>query len=90
MFLQTNMVKYDADWEIMNIYENLQIVWSQFFSGYYSFIGLLQISTSLSVFRFVANEYKSIAIWSLSTIHNTWSNIRWTIPNVKKQLFAVT
>jgi hypothetical protein len=25
-----NMVKYDTDWEIKNIYENLQIVWSQF------------------------------------------------------------
>jgi hypothetical protein len=27
VFLQINRVKYDVDWEIMNIYENLQIVW---------------------------------------------------------------
>jgi len=26
------MVKYYADWEITNIYENLQTVWSQFFT----------------------------------------------------------
>jgi hypothetical protein len=32
MYLQINKVKYDADWEIKNIYENLQIVWSQFFT----------------------------------------------------------
>ncbi len=30
MCLQINTVKYNANWEIMNIYENLQIVWSQF------------------------------------------------------------
>ncbi len=59
MYLQINMIKYDADWEIMNIYENLQIVSSQFFTEmYYSFIfGLLQISIGLSVFGFLANEY---------------------------------
>jgi hypothetical protein len=35
---------------------------------YYSFIlGLLQISIGLSVFGFIANEYKQIAIWSLLT-----------------------
>jgi hypothetical protein len=59
VYLQINMIKYDADWEIMNIYENLQIVSSQFFTEmYYSFIfGLLQISIGLSVFGFLANEY---------------------------------
>jgi hypothetical protein len=30
--LQINMVKYDVDREIMNIYENFQIVWSHFFT----------------------------------------------------------
>ncbi len=33
-----NTVKYDADWEITNIYENLQIVWSQFFTDMLLFI----------------------------------------------------
>ncbi len=32
------MVKYNADWEITNIYENLQIVWSQFFTNMLLFI----------------------------------------------------
>jgi hypothetical protein len=32
MYLQINMVKYNAEQEIMNTYENVQIVWSQFFT----------------------------------------------------------
>ena len=61
MYLQINMVKYDADWEIMNIYENLQIVWSQFFTDMLLFIfGLLWISIGLLVFRFVASKYKHL------------------------------
>ncbi len=46
MYLQINAVKYDTDWENMNIYENLWIVWS-----------LLRISIGSSVFGFGANEY---------------------------------
>jgi hypothetical protein len=38
MYLQINTVKYNADQEIMNAYENLQIVWSQFFSNKLIFI----------------------------------------------------
>ncbi len=38
MFLQINMLKYDAEWEIMNTYENLQIVLSQFFTSKLIFI----------------------------------------------------
>jgi len=37
---------------------------------------LLQISIGLSVFGFVANEYKRITIRSLLTIRNIWSGIR--------------
>ncbi len=29
MYLQINTVVYDTDWEIENIYENSQIIWSQ-------------------------------------------------------------
>jgi len=32
MYLQIKTVKYNADQEIMNTYENLQKVWSQFFT----------------------------------------------------------
>ncbi len=72
MYLQINMVKYNADREIMNIYKNLQIP-----ICYYSFIfGLLQIFIGLLVFRFVVNEYQRIAIRLLSTIHTIWSAIQ--------------
>jgi hypothetical protein len=51
---------------------------------YYSFIfGLLWISIGLSVFRFVANEYKQIAIQPLLTIRDIRSGIRWTNLKVK-------
>jgi hypothetical protein len=33
-----NMVKYDANWEITNTYENLQIVWSYIFTNKITFI----------------------------------------------------
>jgi len=50
---------------------------------YYSLIfGLLRISIGLSVFGFVANEYKQITIRSLSNICNIWSGIRWAKPKV--------
>ncbi len=77
VFLQINTVKYDVDREIMNIYDNLQIVQSHFFTDiYYSLIfGLLRISFGLSVFGFIANEYKRITIRSLSTICNIRSGI---------------
>ena len=44
-------VKYDADWEITNIYENLQIVWSQFIADMllFVYICLLRVSIGLSV-----------------------------------------
>ncbi len=84
MYLQINTVKYDADWEIMNIYENLQIVRSQFFIDMLlSFVfSLLWISIGLSVFGFVASKYKWIAIWLLLAICNIRSAIRWVITKV--------
>ncbi len=45
-------------------------------------LSLLQISIGLSVFGFVANEYKWIAIQLLLTICNIQSAIRWAIKNV--------
>ncbi len=44
MYLQINTSKYDADQEIMNIYENLQIVWSQFFTDMLLFVNILSTS----------------------------------------------
>ncbi len=51
MFLQINMVKYDADWEITNIYENLQIVWSQFFTDILLFI---YIRSTSNIYWFIS------------------------------------
>ncbi len=45
------MVKYDADQEIMNIYENLQIVWSQFFTDMLLFV---YIQATLNIYWFSA------------------------------------
>ncbi len=48
------MVKYNADWEIMNTYDSLQIVWSQFFTDKPYFINIqfnLNIWTSHLVFK---------------------------------------
>ncbi len=53
------MVKYNPNWEIMNTYENLQIVQSQFFTDELIFI-YIRIFIGLSVFEFVANKYKEL------------------------------
>ncbi len=38
MYLQINTIKYNTDREITNTYENLQIVWSQFFTDKLIFV----------------------------------------------------
>jgi hypothetical protein len=81
VFLQINTIKYDTDWVITNIYKNLQIVRTHFCTNMLLF-SLLQISIGLSVFGFVANEYKQITIRSVLTIRNIWSGIRWAKPKV--------
>ncbi len=48
--LQIYMVKYDANWEITNIYENLQIVWSQFCTDMLLFI---YIRSTLNIYWFI-------------------------------------
>ncbi len=78
------MVKCDANWEIMNTYENLQIVWCQFITNKLIFI---YIQSNLNIYwfisiQFVANEYKWTAIWLHSTIHNIQSPIQWAITKV--------
>ncbi len=44
------MVKYEANQEIMNTYENLQIVWSQFFTNKLIFI---YIGSNANIFWFI-------------------------------------
>ncbi len=84
MYLQINTVKYDANWEIMNTYDNLQIVWSQFYTDKLIFIYIwkIWISIGLSVFRFDVNEHKQRAFQLHSTICNIQSFIRWAIMKV--------
>ncbi len=45
-----NMAKYDADQDIMITYENLWIVWSQFFTD---MLILIYISSNLYIFWFI-------------------------------------
>ncbi len=68
-------------WIFMRIYKQFDPSFSLI--CYYSFIfGLLLISIGLSVFGFVANEYKWRAIRLLSAICNIRSVIQWAIPKV--------
>ncbi len=50
MYLQINMVKYDADREIMNTNENLQIVLSQLFTDK---LILIYIRSNLNIYWFL-------------------------------------
>jgi hypothetical protein len=79
--LQINMVKYNANWENTNTYENSQIIWSQLYTDK---LILIYIQSNLnifglSVFRFVNSEYQQRAIWLHLTIQ---SAIRWSITKV--------
>ncbi len=47
------MVKYNTDREIMNTYENLQIVWTQFFTDKLIFVYI----------QYNSNIYGFIGIW---------------------------
>ncbi len=79
-------VKYNANWDIMNTYENLQIVLSQFFINkqILVYIGLIQISIGLSVLEFDSREPKWKAIRLHSTICIIWSPIPWAKTKVIK------
>ena len=59
------MVKYYADWEITNNYENLQMVWSQFFTDKLLFI---YIWSNLNIYWFI-----SIQIWCKWTQMKSYS-----------------
>ncbi len=90
--LQINLVKYDADWEIMNTYENLQIVWSQFFTDMLLFI-YIQCASNIYWFigiqiccqRIQTNSYSVTFNYSQYSVQHWMSD-----PEGKKKLFAVT
>ena len=46
MFLQINTIKYDTDREITNIYENLQIVRTHFFTDMLLFVNIRSTSNN--------------------------------------------
>ncbi len=92
MYLQINTVKYNADQEIMNIYENLQIVWSQFVTDMQLFI---YIQSTSNIYWFIGIQIRCQQIQTNSysvtfDIHTIRSSIQWKNPKVKKSLFAVT
>ncbi len=53
------MVKYDANWEVMNTYENLQIVWSKFFTDkliyllVYRYLNSMQTNTNEKLLSYI-------------------------------------
>ncbi len=92
VYFQINTMKYDADREITNIYENLQIVWSQFVTDMLLFVS---IRSTLNIYSFIGIRIRSQRIQTNSysvtfDIRTIQSGIQWTNPKVKKQLFAVT
>jgi hypothetical protein len=52
VFLKINTVKYDADQEIMNIYKDLQIVRTHFFTDMLLFINIWYNLNILFVYRY--------------------------------------
>ncbi len=81
MYLQLNMVKYDADQEITNIYKNLQTVWSQFFTDMLLFI-YIRSTSNIYWFIGIRIHCQRRAIQLLSTICNIRSALGWAIPKV--------
>ncbi len=78
MYLQINTVKYDADREIMNIYENLQIVRSHFFTDIVLFVNIRSTS---NIYCFIGIQIccQQIQMNNYSftfDIRTIWSGIR--------------
>ncbi len=77
--LQINTMKFNANWEITNTYENFQTVWSQFFSDKLIFI---YIWSDSNIYWFISIQIccQRIQMKSYSvTICNIRSTIRWAI-----------
>ncbi len=55
MFLQINTVKFIVDQEIMNIYKNLQIVQSHFFTN---MLLLVNIRSTLKMYWFIGIQIR--------------------------------
>ena len=92
MFLQINTVKYDVDREIMNIYENLQIVRSHFFTDIVLFVNIRSTS---NIYWFIGIQIRCQLIQT-NSYSVTFGNIQYLVqhsmndPEDKKKLFAVT
>ncbi len=65
MYLQINTVKYDAELEIMNSYENLQTVWSQFFTDILLFV-YIQSTSNIHWFISIQIRFQQIPTKSYS------------------------
>ena len=81
MFVQINTVKYDANWEITNTCEKLQIVWSQFFTNKLIFV---YIQSNLNFYLFISIQIRLqwIQTNSYLTICNIRSAIQWATMKV--------
>ncbi len=75
MYLQINTVKYDADREIMNIYENLQIVWSQFFTDMLLFV---YIRSTSNIYWFISIRIRCQRI-QMNTYLVTFDYLKYSV-----------
>ncbi len=62
IYLQINMVKYDAEQEITITYETLWIVWSQFFTDMLIFI---YIQSNLNIFGLLVFPFDLLDKWQI-------------------------
>ncbi len=79
-FLKWPMAKYDVDREIMNIYENLQIVWSHFFTDMLLFVN---IWSTLNIYWFIGIRIRCQRIqmnnYSFTFDYSEYSVVRYSM-----------
>ncbi len=92
MYLQINKVKYNADQEITNTYENLQIVQSQYFTDKLMFV---YIWSNLNIYWFIGIQICCQQIQMISysvTFDYSKYSVSYSMSNNEGnfKLFAVT
>ena len=75
MYLQINTIKYNTDQEIANIYENLQIIWFQFFTDMLLFI---YIRSTSNIYWFIGIQIRCQLIQT-NSYSVTFGNIQYLV-----------
>jgi hypothetical protein len=71
VFLQINTVKYDVDREITNIYENLQIVRSHFFTN---IVLSVNIRSTSNIYWFIGDVLLRIILFQQTYLCKYYNN----------------